>query len=93
MKMWAVGLKLALAPAGVPATVRLTVPENPLAGETVIVEAAAAPAFEVTAAGFAVIEKSGMHGTLGSRQRPHESGQVRQPKSENTTAKLANVFI
>jgi len=40
-----VGLKLALAPAGVPDAARLTVLENPLKGETVIFEVAAAPAF------------------------------------------------
>jgi len=58
-----VGLKLALAPAGVPDAARLTVLENPLKGETVIFEVAAAPAFEVTDVGFAVIEKSGPQGS------------------------------
>jgi hypothetical protein len=39
-------------------TVRLTVPENPFNGDTVIVEIAAVPAVVVTVIGFAVAEKS-----------------------------------
>jgi hypothetical protein len=37
-------------------TARLTVPENPLSGDTVIVEVAAVPAVVVTLIGFAVVE-------------------------------------
>jgi hypothetical protein len=39
-------------------TARLTVPENPLSGDTVIVEVAAVPAVDVTAVGLDVAEKS-----------------------------------
>ncbi len=53
-----VGLRVQVRPAGETAEVRATVPVNPFAGATVIVEVAVAPASELTLVGLAVTVKS-----------------------------------
>lgn len=52
-------LKVAAKPAGDDASVRLTVPANPLRLVTVAVEVVEDPCTTVTLAGLAVMEKSG----------------------------------
>jgi hypothetical protein len=53
-----VGLRVQVRPAGETELVRATVPVNPLIGETVMVEVAAAPATVAMAVGLAVTVKS-----------------------------------
>jgi hypothetical protein len=53
-----VGDRVHVRPAGVTVVPRATVPVNPFTGETVIVEAAAAPARALTLVGLAAIVKS-----------------------------------
>lgn len=52
------GVRVQVNPAGETALVNATVPVNPFAGATVMVEVAAVPAVVVTAVGLAVTVKS-----------------------------------
>jgi hypothetical protein len=56
--MTLVGFNEQVRPAGVEVCVRVTVPVNPLTGDTVIVDVAGVPTLTVTLVGLAVTVKS-----------------------------------
>ena len=62
------GAKLALAPAGSPLALRLTVPVKPPLGVMVVVYVVALPAWTVCDAGVALTAKSPTTGALTTRE-------------------------